>query len=134
MRIKMTGAYNLYAFEEAMDGIVQSFRSNSVHELRSINIDLQPFCHDRLVEFEDLETGGRVKNLVYHGSRRREFKIVSPRLQPEREAQPIAAVIRKFEGPPPQGNIEQFIGLLEDEPCATDARSSAGAAGRCIAR
>ncbi|MEJ5977618.1 hypothetical protein WG901_13295 [Novosphingobium sp. PS1R-30] len=119
MRIKIAGAYSLWEFEDALDRIVQSLRSNGVSHLRAINLYLSPFRANTKLIFEDQETGRPFEVMHYAGSRRREFAVVSPRLQPERDAVRITDAIPHLNQGTCRGYIEDFIGLLEQRSGAT---------------
>lgn len=114
VRIKMAGAYSIWEFEDAVDCILQSLAKNGVNELRSVNIYCQPFAGDQAIEFDDQECGAPFQMLRYNGRRQRAFSVTSPRLQPEREAIPVAAAIPIFDRSR-RGKIEHFIGLLEGQ-------------------
>lgn len=113
MRIRMAGAYTLSELEDAIDRIVQSLKCNGVTRLRAVNLYLTPYRYDTKLEFEDQETGRPFEMMTYAGSRRREFQVISPRLQPNREAPRVAEAVSDLVAPSPRGHIDEFIGLLE---------------------
>jgi hypothetical protein len=130
MRIKMAGGYCLFEFQDAVDCIVQALKHNGVDELRSVNIYLQPFgSSGEPIHFDDQETGAPFQILTYQGARSREFHVTSPRLQPEREARPVAVAMPMFDPPRPRGDIAQFIGLFDGRG-VEQRRAGKSAAGR----
>ena len=85
MRIRMTGAYDLDRFQDAMDVIVQGLRGNGATEFRSVTIYLQPFHYGRPLDLSDKNTGANIKGLTFEGREKRAFSVFSPRLQADSE-------------------------------------------------
>lgn len=132
MRIKMAGGYGLFEFQDAVDCIVQALKHNGVDEIRSVNIYLHPFGGSgEPIHFDDQETGAPFQILTYRGGRSQEFRVTSPRLQPEREARPVAAAMPMFDPPRPGGDIAQFIGLLDGQSHGERRGADSNAASGC---
>lgn len=82
MRIKMSGQYRPHEFQDAVDCIVQSLVANGINEIRSANLYLNAYRDDCEIQFADQETGAPFKLLKFEGREQREFKTLSPRMQP----------------------------------------------------
>lgn len=82
MRIKMSGQYRPHEFQDAVDCIVQALVANGMNEIRSANLYINAYRGDQELVFSDQETGAPFKLLKFEGRDLREFKTLSPRIQP----------------------------------------------------
>lgn len=128
MRIKMSGSYSIYNFDEAIDCIIQVLQHNGVDELRAVSIYFTPFSASCEIHFDDQVCGAPFQILRYMGSRHRTYKRISSRLVPESEFENSSArrVLYVQPGDEPSGRIDQFIGVLSDKV----SRSKSGARSR----
>lgn len=115
MRIKMSGTYYLWDFEEAIDLIIQTLEINQIDELRSVSLEFQPYDHCTLVDFGDQECGAPFRIVRNEGRRTRKFKVVSPRFLPEAKSRPV------FSGPiiapaplKKSATLQAFFGMLKN--------------------
>lgn len=117
VRIKMSGAYSTYEFEEAIDCIMRALEQNSVNELRAVSIYFTPISSGVELKFEDQFCGAPFKLLRYMGHRRKSFRSTSPRLLPETEFEQSDGrnVLYVQPNDVPSGRIDQFIGFLGDK-------------------
>lgn len=82
MRIKMSGQYRPHDFQDAVDCIVQALVANGMNEIRGANLYINAYHGDQELVFSDQETGAPFKLLKFEGRDRRQFRVLSPRIQP----------------------------------------------------
>ena len=84
MRIKFHGSFRPYGFADAVDTVAQGLVNNGVDEIRQVYLYLTPMADGDTLLFHDEFVGEPLEHLEFSGrSRRRLFKITSPRLRPE---------------------------------------------------